>query len=187
MRKSAFFVLTLTIAASLAFSGCNKTKTYAEKLKAEKRAIERFMDRNNYYLLKTFPADSVFTDSLAFYRTSEGLYIHVIDKRFKPYGEFQDNAIENGSTVAVRYCGKSNFMLDPDSVRFSNWDKIEPELFIHGRIDNTDTPQGWEIALDYVDNFGLVRMIIPSIIGTSSNNSLVNPVFYDSVWFKLYY
>lgn len=183
MRKAGLLIVLLMIAIPLFFASCSKTKTYAEKLKAEKKAIERFMDKRGYYLIKEFPKDSVFPDENAFYRTSEGLYLHIIDKQYAPYGEFAGDSVKMGSRVNVRYKEKINFMIAPDTFS-SNWDNIIPIDFVHGALNDTYAPKGWDIALDYVGYFGLVRMIVPSIIGTSSDNYSVNPVFYDHLWYK---
>ena len=189
MRKAAFIFVVMMVGIPLFFAGCNKTKTYAERLKDEKKAIERFMDKKGYYLVSKLPPDTVFTDPNAFYRTREGLYIHVINKRYNPSGAFKNDTIALGDPVAVRFWKKQKFMVS-DAI-YSCWGLVgePPVVFIRGKAGDLNVPKGWDIALNYVNNWGLVRLIIPSIIGDiyDSDTQIVSPVFYDSVWFKLSY
>ena len=41
-------------------SSCNKSRTYAQRLGDERKAIERFMDKNNLKVLNEYPQDSIF-------------------------------------------------------------------------------------------------------------------------------
>ena len=59
-------------------TSCNKTTSYTDMLKAEKKAIERLMDSNGFVVLSDYPKDGVFKEN-EFYKLSNGVYLNVID------------------------------------------------------------------------------------------------------------
>ena len=178
--KNILLLFSVIFTMISVFFGCSKTKTYAEKMEAEKKAIERFMDRNGYVVIGSYPEDSIFEEN-EFYRTSEGLYMNVINPKYNPDIN-ADAVFKVGNTVMVRYKKEQYFMTD--TTYNSNWEYL-PAEFVYGRIDTETTPEGWGIPLRYVGNYALVKLIIPSVIGTATNQNSVVPVFYDSLWYKL--
>lgn len=180
MRNILLAFIALLVMVSF-FFGCSKTKTYAEKMKAEKKAIERFMDRNGYVVIGNYPDDGVFKPN-EFYRTSEGLYMNVIDSQYNP-GINKGDTFAVGNVVTVRFKVMQSFMTD--TTRYTNWESYVPEEFVYGRINTQKVPEGWGFPLRYVKNYALVKLIIPSVIGTTANKNAVTPVFYDSLWYKI--
>ena len=181
MQKTGFFLVALLLLSSF-WAGCDKTQTYAEKLKAEKKAIERFIDKNNIEVLKKMPADSIFKPN-QFFRTPEGLYLNVIEWHFSPNIKFNDS-IKPGDEVAVRGKYIHYFMTNDPWVY--NWNDDEPIKFKYNpsKTEGGYTPLAWDIALQYVNNYALVKMIVPSVIGFKEQLNSVVPVFYDSLWFN---
>ena len=179
MRNTGFFLVAL-IAIAAVWTGCNKTKTYAEKLKDEKKAIERYIDKNNIKVLKKMPTDSVFASN-EFLKTEEGLYLNVINWRYFPEN---NDSIKADDEVAVRAKWIHEFMTK--DIDLYNWNANYPYIFIYspGRIEGGDWPLAWDIALKYVNNYALVKMIIPSVIGSKKYREYVEPIYFDSLWFK---
>ena len=179
MRNTGLFFVAL-IAITALWTGCNKTKTYAEKLKDEKKAIERFIDKNNIKVLKKMPADSVF-ESNEFLKTEEGLYLNVINWRYFPEN---NDSIKAGDEVAVRAKRVHEFMTK--DIASYNWNANYPDIFKYdpSRIEGGTYPLAWDIAIKYVNNYALVKMIIPSVISSKYYREYVTPIYFDSLWFK---
>jgi len=64
MKKTSIFVITsiVLLIGLLSFS-CNKQKSLQERLQEEKRAIERYIIRNNIKPLEDYPKDGVFKEN----------------------------------------------------------------------------------------------------------------------------
>lgn len=75
--KKGFNVLLIIFAALMVVS-CDKTKSYTEMLKAERKAIDRLIDREGIEVLSEYPADGVFKEN-QFVKLENGIYLNVID------------------------------------------------------------------------------------------------------------
>ena len=178
MRHTAIFTVLF---ATLAFCwvGCDKTKTYAEKLKDEKKAIDRYISRNELEILKEMPKDTIF-EPHQYFKTPEGLYLNIINKQ---YNVLYNDSIRSGDEVNVRV-KKRHFFMQYDLPSIYNWNDVPVTYrYTPGKSEGGDTPLAWDIALQYVNNYALVRMIVPSVMGDSYDRNAVIPVQYDSLWY----
>ena len=56
--KKGFCILMILCAALMVVS-CDKTKSYTEHLKDERKAIDRLIDHEGFKILKHYPSDGV--------------------------------------------------------------------------------------------------------------------------------
>ena len=169
MKKTILFVVSL-FCLILATSSCNDRKTAQEMLKEEKKAIQRFISRNGIKLLSEYPENGVFGEN-EYFRTSGGLYIHVVDSgngtRAKLYNE-----------VLVRFSGLSYFKNDTSIIKPV---QVRPYEFIYGNSNSYDDLgcDGWAIPLQYVGLNAVVNLIIPSSLGNYSDRLNYRPIYYE--------
>jgi hypothetical protein len=178
MRKTILFILSITV-LFIAFYSCDNTKTAQEYLREEKKAIERYIDRSGIKVLSSYPSDSIFKEN-EYLTTNDGLYLQVVDKgsdkrvrplvddvmvRFDYYFYVKDYV--GGDTAKY----KPNYQYFPLSFRYG----------ISGSYGSSFVCNGWAIPLDYVGEGAIVNLIIPSSLGSQSDNQAYRPVFYKNL------
>jgi len=188
MQKTSIFVISsIVLLICLLGSSCNKQKSLQERLQEEKRAISRYIDRNNFVILNEYPKDGVFKEK-EFFRTSDGLYIHVVDsgngRRAVP---FRDE-------VTVRFEYRHDIALSDTAIlRWSSSGWVNPFSFIYGLSQSYSVSgssyecTGWVIPLAHVGERAVVDLIIPSSLGSYNDNGSINPVFYKGVTYTNFY
>ena len=75
--KRGFYILMIMCVALVVVS-CDKTKSYTEYLKAERKAIDRLIDNEGIRVLKNYPSDGVFKEN-EFVKLDNDVYLNVID------------------------------------------------------------------------------------------------------------
>lgn len=75
--KRGFYILTILCAALMVVS-CDKTKSYTERLKDERKAIERLLDNEGIEVLRDYPSNGVFGEN-QFVKLDNDVYLNVID------------------------------------------------------------------------------------------------------------
>lgn len=188
MRKTGYIVLSL--AALLIFGvSCNKRKTYADLLKDETKAIDKFIAKNRLVILDEFPQNGNF-QSNEFYRDpATGVYYNIID-----VGDTVNiGKIKEGEEVYVRFSGLKYFSKN-DTIEYSNLDPIRspfPETFVYrGPVTMINkslysaTTPGWAVPLGFVGHTGKVKMIIPFNMGSSSDQAGYTPTYYESIQYR---
>ena len=75
--KKGFYILMILCAALMVVS-CDKTKSYTERLKDERKAIDRLIDHEGFKILKNYPSDGVFKEN-EFVKLDNDVYLNVID------------------------------------------------------------------------------------------------------------
>jgi len=155
-------------------------------LQEEQRAIKRYIDRNNLKILSDYPKDGVFKDN-EYFKTSDGLYFQVVDSG-------NGTRIVNGQEAIVRFKYRHDIAYSDTSITYwTNTGWVNPFSLLYRGIPNVNTAStytvsgssyecgGWIVPLQYVGEQAIVNMIIPSAMGSSVDNSNINPVFYDSL------
>ena len=178
MRKTTVFILSFVLLGIINFA-CDGGKSMQEYIREEKKAIERYIATKEIVVLTEYPEDSLFNEN-QYYKTSEGLYMHVIDpgnsRRIQLYDE-----------VLVRfdymYYIKSYVSGKTDSTVLSFM--VFPIEFRYGisyDVDRTGLAcSGFAIPLSYVGEGAVVDLIIPSELGNSNDNNNFAPVFYKNL------
>jgi hypothetical protein len=178
MKKIFLLALSL-IVLSVAFSSCDNTKTPQEYLREEKKAIERYIERNGIVVLGAYPADSIFKEK-EYFRTSDGLYFHVTNpgngKKVRP--------LVDEVTVRFDYYFNVKDYIGGDTTKTSLPYTYFPIVFkygISGSYDAYFACNGWAVPLTYVSEGAIIDIIIPSALGSQSNSNAYVPVFYKNL------
>ena len=179
MKKAALGVVWI-ILLSCFFPSCNNSKSLQELLQEEQKAIDRFINENGFVILKNYPSDSVFKDK-EYYRTTEGLFFHVVSPG-------NGNKVQLLNDVSVRYdfCKYVKDAAAGDTTSYPFFNYGLPYSFVYGvtqTYSGTYSPvcQAWVIPLSYVGENAVVDMIIPSSLGSYTDNTNVTPVFYQGL------
>ncbi len=175
MKKIVLFVFSF-IAVTILVASCNDQKTAQELIQEEKKAIQRFVSKNGIKTLSSYPEDGVFAEN-EYYRNSDGLYINVVDSgNGKRATSYKDE-------ICVRFEGLQWFK--SDTVSYSSYNIIgnNPFTFRYGinAYDGQYSCPGWAIPLAYVGENAVVNLIIPSNLGSTSDQSSYRPVFYKNL------
>jgi hypothetical protein len=178
-----FLIIIASFAAIFFISiSCNNQKTIQDYLREEKKAIDRYISRNNIVVLENYPASRVFKPN-EYFKTNEGLYIHVVDS-----GEQKVTLIDE---VTVRF-DSIYYLKDTVKIAWSDTYSLYPYTFTYG-LSNTYTPisspvcVGWVIPLTYVGEKGKVDLIIPSSIGSYSDSNSFTPLVYKGLSYTNFY
>ena len=174
MNKLFLFLLAF-FAVSLFFA-CDKQKTAQEMLKEEKNAINRFINDNG--IIVTNDTDKMYEDNV-FFKTKEGLYIHVIDSG-------NGNKAKYNQEVLVRF--KDLIYFKDDTTKRSNLPAGNiPSVFYFGNsysYGDDYACDGWAIGLSYVSENAEVSLIIPSALLPSYNQSYFIPAYYGYIKYR---
>jgi len=179
MKKIILFVLPL-IAVTILGSSCNDQKTAQELIQEEKKAIQRFVSKNNIDVLDSYPKDGVFAEN-QYYRNPDGLFIQVVDsgngKRAVPYKH----------EICVRFDGVQWFKSDTTMVSSFYTNGNRPYEFTYGISGSYSNDQstlacpGWEIPLAFVGEYAVVNLIVPSNLGSAYDQNSYRPVFFKNL------
>ncbi len=140
MRKLAFLFLATILVGGL-FTACDNSKTYAELLDDERKAVSSYIRDNgiNVISLSEFERDTITDVSKNEYvGFSNGVYLQIVKRYGEEYASFDDappfennNLIlarfvevyifDNDTTLASNVCNKYEYLnLYPDGFRFTD-------------------------------------------------------------------
>ncbi len=190
--KKAHYTIFLLLGLTFVTASCNKTKTYAQYLKEETRAIDKFINQNNLVILENFPKDSVFKANEFYRDPATGVYFNIVDR-----GVSQAK-VKFGEEIYVRYSGLTYFANEKDTISYSNMDLIRspfPEILIYRgpvTMRNRDlysgTTPAWAVPLSSIGHNGKVRLIVPFNMGSnydrSNFRSAPTTTYYDNVQYR---
>ena len=187
MKKTHYIIFCL-LGLALVSTSCNKRKTYAEILKDETRAIEKFILENKLVVLDEFPTSLVFKTNEFYRDPATGVYFNIIER-----GDTA-NKVKEGEEVYVRFSGLRYFTSSNDTTEYSNLDPIRspfPEsltyrgpVTVMNRSLYSGTTPGWAVPLTYVGHAGRVKMIIPFNMGSQSDQQSYSTTYYDNVQYR---
>ena len=187
MRKTIIFILSATFLMITGIA-CNNQKSMQEYIREEKRAIERFVERQGIVTLTSYPKDSIFKEN-EYYRTPDGLYFRVV----QPGNGTWVRAGVDDVQVRFEYFFniKSYVSGQTDSTVIDyTWFPISFQYGVPGGYAKDVTGlacDGWAIPLQFVTEGAVLDLIIPSQYGSSSDNSNFNPVFYKNLKYTKFY
>lgn len=175
--------IVLLLCAVLLMPSCDKTTSYTDMLKAEKKAIERLMDDEGFVVLKKYPADGVFKEN-EFYKMDNGVYLNVIDSG---NGE---RATSNSTIVVCRF---KAWLFKSDTTDYNGFLSSQfPVTFKYGvnqpiTDDRSYTAldyfvcDGLASGLDYVGDSSVVKLIVPFKVASSSFQNSGDPIYFERV------
>ena len=184
-------LLFVFLASVVLLSSCDDSKSYADLLKEEDKAVKAFLADK---IVKEIPADSVFTtlqdvnnDTLQvpYYRldTDGNVYMQVLEA-----GDM-DNRFEKGNEVAIRF-------LRYDLKALVNGDNPTPDGnsnpadYITIRFGETTLPSttqygsGLQYPMYFLGDECHVNLLIRAKAGFTSEMSAVMPFLYDIRYYK---
>ncbi|WP_436415673.1 DUF4827 family protein [Petrimonas sp.] len=189
MKKTRYIIFFL-LGLLLVGVSCNKRRTYAEILKDETKAIDKFISQNKLTILENFPANSVFKSNEFYRDPATGVYYNIIE-----LGDTTSaNKVKIGEEVYVRFSGLRYFTSSNDSTEYSNNDPIRspfPESVIYrgpvtvsNRSLYSATTPGWAVPLTRVGHAGKVKMIVPFNMGSQSDQQSYSTTYYDNIQYR---
>lgn len=195
MKKTVLALFSVLLLLSVGLQSCSKTKTYAEKLSAEKKAIDRYIRANDIKVISydEFIANNEVTnlDKNEYVELQTGLYLQIVDKGSEnPADTFKTN-----SEITVRFeeydimnkwytnVSNTNQPLFVDAFVYNNANNSLSGKFVgngHMRSAYGDNvPTGWLIPLKYLRADSKVKLIISSKLGHAVSAQEVYPYFYN--------
>lgn len=203
MKKLVSLFLLLVV-CGLAIQSCDDTKTYAEQLADEKKAIDRYIKENGIKVItaQEFKANDNETDTVAneYVQLSNGVYMQIYDRG-------SGDSIRNRDVVTVRFMEYDIFAADTTAA--SNFDSPQYLDSFDYTISGNDilgqfrtgygeygmfylyyqsaaVPEGWLTCLPYILNDARVKLIVPSKAGHQTASQNVYPYFYDLRRIRVY-
>jgi len=184
MKKviSAIFVL---IGFAIVFAACSGD-TYADKIKKEEKAIERFKTENNIEVLYKYPDKHKFAENQYYLEPNTGIYIHVIDS-----GNSDKPTKSPRTNVYLRYDTVYS-ILDNSVAGYPNFKGL-PMYFEYGtpssylNYDNSSQmyyflSQACTIPLELgLGRYAEVSLIVPFANGSYYQQSSYIPYYYSKM------
>lgn len=180
-------ILLTLIGLLILTTSCNKQKSYADRLKDERKAIDRLITERDFNILTSFPSNGEFGDNDFYKDPSTGVYFNIIDYGDAIYGDSTTIA-QFREKVFIRFEGLHYFM-SKDTTRYTNYHSVSPEELeyvgpVSSMTRNSYTNAGWAVPLSYVGHRGKVKMIIPFEVGSTYDQNEFQPTYYDLVEYR---
>ena len=177
MKKILLFISLIVTAST--FFACDKQKTAQEMLKEERKSIGRFISNNE--IIETNDTAQMHQDKV-YYKTKEGLYIHVINRG-------NGNKAKYDQKILVRY---SDLIYFNDTTKYSNMSSKEPSLtfnynnsYTYGGSDGYDLScAGLSIGLGLVSENAEVSLIVPSELQSSFRQGFYQPIYFGFLKYR---
>jgi len=169
MRIRIYSLLLLT---GLLLWGCQSQNTYSKLREKEKKAISDYLDREGIHVLDELPSVWGEKDYYAV-PNCDDFYIHVISV------DSTGGPAKSGQIILMRY---KKYGLGSYSDTTSYWstdDGSEPVKFQLGNASDDFYCEGWTKAIEVMQYNGQCRIICPSKMGFTEDNSSVTPYGYE--------
>ncbi|NLX67067.1 MAG: DUF4827 domain-containing protein [Bacteroidales bacterium] len=165
-------------------TSCNNKKTYSDRLKDERKAIDHFIAKNNLEILKDFPSDKRFGKDEFYKDPYTGVYFNIVE-----YGDTTIKPLWR-EKVYIRFSGLHYFATS-DTILYTNYQSTFPEeLEYYGAVTSitisaySSINTGWAVPLSYVGHRGKVKLIVPFESGSSYDQSQYTPTYYEQVEYR---
>lgn len=184
--KKGFYILMIMFTALWVVS-CDKTKSYTDMLNAERKAIDRLIDENNFEILSGFPKDSIFKPK-QYVKLDNGVYLNIINKGTS------DRAVLYSTEITARFKVRLFMGGEGDTTTIDNLgphsNGTYPVEFKYGYGTglneyylNAFICAGLSSALEYVGDSSRVSLIVPFKQMSSDFQTQGTPGFYQEVKF----
>ena len=198
MRLKIFIGMALLIAAVL--TSCD-SDSFASRQKAERKAVDKFINERGIEVLHRYPASGVFGKN-QYFLINDGLnegrvYLHVVDSG-------NGNRAVQGRTEVLMRCSGEYFFNRDTSVKFSTYgNDFSPIEFIYGTAYYTSMQgktsygkqriynlagyylsAGIESALRYVGEDATVSLLVCFEDGSAQQQDDYEPIYFDRVTFR---
>ena len=188
MKKG--FNILMILCVALLVASCDKTKSYTEHLKDERKAIDRLIDHEGFKILKNYPSDGVFKEN-EFVKLENDVYLNVIDSGNG------DRAVLGKTKVLSRFVANNimdvdtaEMMVDNLSSEYNNrWGF--PTEFVFGYnvysgegrsyLPDLFVGEGLATGLYHVGDSAIVRLIVPFKRMGNYFQSSYTPIYFSKV------
>ncbi|MBC5634526.1 DUF4827 family protein [Parabacteroides hominis] len=186
--KRGFYILLIMCTAIMVVS-CDKTKSYTDMLKAQRKAIERLQVDSGFVFLDEFPKDSIFKEN-EFVELDNGVYLNIVNRGNSERAVLGQTAIrsrfiaqmfmENSSmgTGTVDLLGPHSNGTSPVEFRYGYYTSLYPDMDYYYDIFICE---GLGAGLPYVGDSAVVKLIVPFKLMSSDFQSTGTPVFFEKV------
>lgn len=173
---------------------CSKSETYADKIRKERKGINRFFDRNNFSITKQYPENGVFEENQYFLEPNSGVYFHVVDSG-------NGRRATQGRIVYVRYKDAER-ILSGDSVFYNNTTIDGYQDYIDFTYGDTysytasSITEGWSnyyyksagmvAPLQYVGDSAIIRLLVPFNVGSAGQQTSYEPIHFGYVFYDFW-
>ena len=195
MKKSVLTILSV-LSLFLVFQSCSKTRTYADRLADEKKAIDRYVKNNKINIIsyQRFIENDTVTDidKNEYVELQTGLYMQIVDRGSKVDVDtfahrdeitvrFREYNIQEGYETMV---GNTNNPYFVDAFSYTKTEnQVKGEFVGEGNMvgyyQTKTVPTGWLIPLDYIRYGAHIKLIISSKLGHMNSFREVYPYAYD--------
>ena len=170
MKKISLSALLLSIVFILV--GCNNN-TYSDDLKEEQKLIENFIQRQGIQVVTEEPTE---WKENVYWKLPDydNYYFHLVNP-----GDTASAELEAKDKVLLRY---RQYTLEAYADTISNWTTLDNPnpVELQYMVSSSSSCTGWQIALKYMKyTDSQCKIICPSKLGFSEENSSVTPYAYD--------
>ena len=187
--KKANYILLSILGLLILSTSCGKKKTYADLLKEEKKAIDKFISSNQLRILKKFPTDGKFDDKDFYLDPATGVYYNIIS-----VGDtINAPRIKKGDEFYPRYSGLRYFSTTNDTTEYNNLNGISyMPMKYYGPVNRDsrtlylNSNPGLAVPLEHIGHLGRVKMIIPFTWGSKGDRGAYTPTYYNDIEYRWY-
>ena len=164
---------TYFLVISFLFAACNNGNIYSDLLKEERKLIESYIQRQGITVVTEEPtewAENVYWKIPDY----DNFYFHLVER-----GDTTQDSITNGEYVLLRF---KRYTLDAYADTLYNWNTLDSPnpIKLQYMVNSEQSCTGWQIALKYMKyHDSQCKIICPSKLGFSDENSSVTPYGYD--------
>ncbi|MDR1810926.1 MAG: DUF4827 domain-containing protein [Prevotella sp.] len=195
MKNLAFIAIIAIGFSAVILSACDDTETYADKLRKEKAAINRFFAMNNRKIIHEYPENGVFGEGEFFLDPNSGVYFHVIDSgngrrattnrevyvRYSNTGGLItangiDSLCEDSNNVSAYLQDYLNFIYGDESTYTDNTTSITLSNYMY-------KSEGMAAPLEYVGDSAIIQLIVPFKIGSGYQQSIYEPIYFGWLFY----
>lgn len=183
--KRGFYLLLMLLGAVILISSCgNSTRTYAEKLKDERKRINKLIDSLDFVILDSYPKDGVFKEN-EFVHLKSGLYLNVVDSGNG------NRAVAGQTYILCRFEYDFMNVLKNTTMTIDGFRApYQPLSFTYGV--NVVSEKNYEEIyyvfglglvepLQYVGDGAVVKLIVPFKIGGDLQTQGGDPIYYKKL------
>lgn len=182
--KKLFSSVFIFISLIFVLSACGG-ESYADKLKKETKAIDRFIDAKGIKVVHKYPTS--FENNIYYRDPDTGVYIHVAN----PGND--DKPIKGQTDVYIRYKKIQNLLTNDTVPSNYTGQYLQFRYGVSSTYTSSNTNQAAYYylssacvsPLDHdLGNNAIVNLIVPSSAGSTSQQNSVTPYFYEGLVYR---
>jgi len=185
----AFFILI-----SFVVTSCSKSETYADKLKKERKAINRFIDSHDIHVIYDYPSNGVFAENEFYLDSKTGVYMHVVDSG---NGTRVSSNTSDKIYITARYRDAIFLLMNDTLSNTGPGSALDYIDFTYNQPNSyTDYTQSVTsnyyvkseglilLPLNHVGDGAIVKLIIPFDMGSGYQRYYYEPIYLGYVKYK---